>query len=415
MITAHSSRNRLRRTAAAAAVGALLLIATAACSSGAPSTAAGANVAAAAAPLKVGVLVGLTGSYAALGSVQRDAIQLYFDDINESGGIDGQQVELTVLDTASEPATAINQLRQLAVQDEVDIVLGPSSSSEAIALKPFAASLKIPVLSLASAESIVTPASEATYIFKAYTDTKLALEAQMELLKERDWTKVALLSVNNGYGQEAALGIDAFITEYKFDLVANEVFDATATDVTAQLTKIGESDPDVVLVWAVNPANAVVAKTAAAMDFKPVLFHSAGAGAPSYISTAGAAGEGTLLQGSKVLAAGSMATDDSQYAVTQNFVEKYTAKYSEAPGQYAASAWDASLLLSNAVTTMTADGTDLQALRDGLRDSLENNTKGLIGVNGVFTFTPEFHGPTGLTGLAVLQVKDGAFQIDKAY
>ncbi len=396
-------------------MGVLLLMGTAACSSTADASSAGSDAAGAVEPLKVGVLVGLTGTYAALGTVQREAIELYVEDLNAAGGIDGTPIELTVLDTGSEPATAVNQLRQLAVQDEVDIVLGPSSSGEAIALKPFASSLKIPVLTLGSAESIVTPASEAAYIFKAYTDTRLALEAQMELVADRGWDKVALLSVNNGYGQEAALYIDDFVTEYGFDLVGNEVFDAAATDVTAQLTKLEGADPDVVLVWAVNPANAIVSKSAEAIDFGPVLFHSAGAGAPSYIETSGTSGEGTLLQGSKVLAAASMATDDPQYEVTQNFVEAYTAAYSAAPGQYAASAWDASLLLDNAVRTMDDTATDLQGRRDALRDALENNTDGLVGVNGVFTFTPDFHGPTGLAGLAVLRVEDGEFQIDTTY
>jgi branched-chain amino acid transport system substrate-binding protein len=395
-----------------AVAGILVVAGTAACSTPAATTA---NAASATSPYKVGLLLGLTGSYAGLGTLQRQAIELYFGDVNAAGGINGRQVELTVLDSASDEGTAVNQLRKLALEDKVDIVIGPSSSGESVAVKPFATSLKIPVLSLASAESIVTPADSATYIFKAFTDTKLALGAQLELAKERGWTKIALLSSNNGYGQEAAKDIDPIAAASGVEIVSSEVFDPKATDVTAQLTKIGTSNPDAVLVWAVNPANAIVAKSAESIGFKPVLFNAAGAGSPTFITNAGTAAENTLLQGSKVLAASSMDPTDPQFAVTQNFVKVYTAKYNVAPGQYEASAWDASILFQNAIEKIAANDGSQQATRDAIRDSLENNTNDVVGVNGIFTFRSDFHGPTGLAGLAVLRVVDGTFTVEKSY
>jgi branched-chain amino acid transport system substrate-binding protein len=366
-------------------------------------------------PYKVGVLVGLTGSYAALGEPERKAIELYFDGVNAAGGINGKKVELIVLDSTSDEGNAVNQLRKLATQDKVHAVLGPSSSGESIALKSFAKSLKVPVITLASSSAIVSPAADATYIFKEYTDTKLSLQAQLALAKEKGWKKVAVLATNDGYGQDAVKTIDPLVKEAGVELVANEVFNATATDVTPQLSKIGAASPDVVLVWAVNPANAIVAKSAASINFKPTLFHSPGAGSPAYIQNAGAAGEGTLLQGSKVLAAADVKKDDPQYEVVRNLVDKYTAKYNEAPGQYSANGWDGAMLLENALKNIKGDSKDLQATRDAIRDSLENNTKDLTAVNAVYTFTPEYHGPTGLTGLTVLAVKDGKFVVEKTY
>jgi branched-chain amino acid transport system substrate-binding protein len=171
----------------------------------------------------------------------------------------------------------------------------------------------------------------------------------------------------------------------------------------------------VVLVWAVNPANAIVAKSAASINFKPVIFHSPGAGSPAYIENSGAAGEGTLLQGSKVLAAEDVKADDPQYQVVKDLVDMYSAKYNEAPGQYAANGWDGALMLENALESVTADPSNLQETRDAIRDSLETGTKDLTGVNAVYTFTPEYHGPTGLTGLTVLEVEDGKFVVEKTY
>lgn len=397
-----------RRTFGSIAAAGVLAASLTACGDG-PS-AEGANE-----PYKVGVLVGLTGTYAALGEPERKAIELYFEGVNTAGGINGKKVELVVLDSTSDEGNAVNQLRKLATQEQVHAVLGPSSSGESIALKSFAKSLKVPVITLASSSAIVSPAAEATHIFKEFIDTRLSLQAQLALAKEKGWKKVALLATNDGYGQDAVKTVDPLVKEAGVELVGNEVFNATATDVTAQLSKLAAASPDVVLVWAVNPANAIVAKSAASINFKPTLFHSPGAGSPAYIENAGAAGEGTLLQGSKVLAAADVKKEDRQYEVVRNLVDKYTAKYNEAPGQYSANGWDGAMLLENALKNVDGDPKDLQATRDAIRDSLENKTNDLVAVNAIYTFTPEYHGPTGLTGLTVLAVKDGKFVVEKTY
>ncbi|AIY03103.1 hypothetical protein ART_3504 [Arthrobacter sp. PAMC 25486] len=402
-----SRRVFTRGIAAAVAIGAVALTTSCGNAESAGSESGG--------TFKVGVLVGLTGSYAALGEPERQAIELYFEQVNAAGGIDGKKVELTVLDSGSDEGTAVNQLRKLATQEKVHAVLGPSSSGESIALQAFSASLKVPVIALASSNKIVQPADKATYIFKQYTDTGSSLTAQLALAKERGWNNVALLSTNDAYGQDPVASVDALAADAGLKVVGKESFNATDTDVTAQLNKLGANNPDVVLVWAVNPANAIVAKSAASIKFKPVLFHSPGAGSQAYIENSGAAAEGTLLEGSKVLAADSMAKDDPQYDITQKLVKDFTAKHGTPPGQYAANGWDGAILLEHAIKAGKVDPGNLDAARKSIRDALENNVKDVVGVNAIYTFTPDYHGSKSLAGLAVLSVKDGKFVIDHAY
>ena len=365
---------------------------------------------------KVGTLLGLTGSYAALGVPERQAVELYFEQLNADGGIDGRKVELVVLDTASDEGTAVNQLRKLATEENVHAVIGPSSSGESIALRSFTKDLQVPTIALASSSDIVVPAEEAEYIFKQYTGTNESLTAQLQFAKEQGWDQVGLLHTNDGYGQDPAERIREVAEEVGVEITGVEPFDATATDVTAQLGSLGEGNPDAVLVWAVNPANAVVATSADSIGFEPVLFNSPGAGSQSYIETGGAAVDGTFLQGSVVLAAESMEEDNPQYEITNRLVESYQEEYGEAAGQYAANGWDGSLLLENAIREAEEhDPADVQATRDAIRDSLENNTDGVVGVNAIYTFTPDFHGSTELTGLAVLEVVDGSFEVVQSY
>jgi len=410
----HPTRGRgLRHTALAA--GALAVALTlAACAGG--ETPAGNDGEGDATPYKIGVLVGLTGSYAALGDPEQKAIELYFDEVNANGGVDGHPVELVVLDSGSTEGTAVNQFRKLAIEENVHAILGPSSSGESSALRTFARDLKVPTIALASSSAIVQPAEEATHIFKQYTGTNESLIAQLQFAEDNGWKKIGLLYANNGYGQDPANRINDVAKDFDVTITGSEAFDDTSTDVTAQLAKLGEAGPDAVLVWATNPANAVVAKSAESINFAPVLFNSPGAGSIAYIENAGAAANGTYLQGSVVLAPSSLEESSPQYAITNRLVDEFQTKYSEIAGQYAGNGWDGAILLENAILKAADhDPSDVQATRDAIRDSLETNTVDVVGANAIYTFTPEFHGSTSLGGLAVLKVTDGKFEVVKEY
>ncbi|MDC5696523.1 ABC transporter substrate-binding protein [Intrasporangium calvum] len=405
-----------RRAIITAAAAAALTFGVAGCGADSEGPGTGATGGGNSEPYRVGVLVGLTGSYAALGEPERQAVELYFKEVNAKGGLNGRPIELVVVDSGSNEGTAVNQYRKLAIEENVHAIIGPSSSGESIALRTFSNQLKVPTIALASSSSIVTPAEEAGYIFKQYTGTNESLKAQIQFAKEQGWTKVGLLHTNDGYGQDPAKRIDAVASEFGIQVTGKEAFDATTTDVTAQLGKLAGGSPDVVLVWAVNPANAVVAKSAESIGFKPVLFNSPGAGSPAYIENSGAAADGTYLQGSVVLAPTSLKQDNPQYEATNRIVEAFKAANAGAPGQFAANGWDGSILLENAITKASShDPQDVQATRDALRASLEANTKDVVGVNSIYTFTPEFHGSLSLGGLAVLKVESGAFKVEQSY
>lgn len=364
---------------------------------------------------KIGLLLGLTGTYASLGESERVAIELYVEQLNADGGINDRQIELVVADTKSSESEAVNQLRKLATQDKVIAVVGPSSSGEGIAIKQTATSLKVPVVVLASSIDIVTPKDQAKYSFKEFPGSDASLRAQLEYTKELGKTKVALLAANNGYGQEPAKLLPDLIDEYGMDLVASEVFPPAATDVTAQLRSIAGKSPEVLLVWAVNPANAVVAKGAKAVNFPGLLFNSPGAATPQYPEVAGADANGTLVQGSKIAAPEALKESDPQYPVVQQLQQAWSKENDGAPNQYAANGWDGISLVVEAIKKANVDPAENQPARDALRDSLENNIKNFPLINAVYTFSPDQHGPSGIEGLAVLEVKDGKFGLIKAY
>ena len=79
-------------------------------------------------PLRIGVSLSLTGTFADPGRAALRGYQLWTDKVNTAGGILGRQVQLTVLNDGSTPSRAVSNYRRLITRDKVDVVLGPFSS-----------------------------------------------------------------------------------------------------------------------------------------------------------------------------------------------------------------------------------------------------------------------------------------------
>ena len=93
-------------------------------------------------PIKIGLLVPLTGAASALGKDMLAGTELYLDEINRQ--VAGRKIELIVEDTEGVTATALTKARKLVDQDHVAILTGGLLASTGYALHPFADAAKIP-------------------------------------------------------------------------------------------------------------------------------------------------------------------------------------------------------------------------------------------------------------------------------
>ncbi|TYB66034.1 ABC transporter substrate-binding protein [Nonomuraea sp. PA05] len=81
-----------------------------------------------AAPLVIGVSLPLTGDFAQPGSEAKRGYEIWRDMVNPTGGVLGRQVELKIVDDASNQDTVVADYTKLITQDKVDLVLGTFSS-----------------------------------------------------------------------------------------------------------------------------------------------------------------------------------------------------------------------------------------------------------------------------------------------
>src|SRR5437868_13614326 len=96
-------------------------------------------------PIKIGLLVPLTGPLAANGKEMENGFKLFLDEQRQRLG--GREVVLSVEDSEAKPATALTKARALVESQGVHVLVGPLSTAEAYAILPFIEQRKLPTLS----------------------------------------------------------------------------------------------------------------------------------------------------------------------------------------------------------------------------------------------------------------------------
>jgi len=86
----------------------------------------------------VGCISDLTGTYAALSKQQVDAVNMAVDELNKKGGVIGKKLRVVVEDSATSVSLATQKLERLILDQKVDFVIPPTTSSAVLAMMPVA-------------------------------------------------------------------------------------------------------------------------------------------------------------------------------------------------------------------------------------------------------------------------------------
>ena len=174
---------------------------------------------------------------------------------------------------------------------------------------------------------------------------------------------------------------------------------------TAQLTKIKNAQPQAIVVWTIGPAGSIVSKNKVQLGIDLPLFQCHGLPDPKYIELAGQAAEGDAMPSTKLMIPDALPDNDPQKPVIKEFVRLYTQQYGydkQFPiNTHSGYAWDAIMIVADAMKKV---GTDPGKLRKAIEE-----TKGYVGISGVYNLTAEDHNGLDVDSMVVVKVKDGKF------
>jgi branched-chain amino acid transport system substrate-binding protein len=349
--------------------------------------------------IKVGAILGVTGPAANLGGPEARTLEMLVQEINKKGGIKGNPVELIIKDSSASPEKAISFAKQLIDEDRVFAIIGPSTSGETMKIKTLAEDGKTILLSCAAAEAIVKPVGK--YVFKTPQNDSHAVRKIYDQMKKAGIVKIGVVSSNTGFGKAGKEQLEKLAPEYGITIVANEVYDKEATDLTAVVTKLKAAGVQTFVNWSIEPAQAIIIKNARQIGLEIPIFQSHGFGNIQYVKAAGPAAEGVIFPAGRLLVADSLPADNKQKAVLTKYKKDYEARTHEEASTFGGHAYDAFMILVKAIETAGPD-------KEKVRTAIEN-TQGFVGTAGVFNFSAQDHNGLALDAFEMLTVKNGKF------
>jgi branched-chain amino acid transport system substrate-binding protein len=353
-------------------------------------------------PLKVGAIFSVTGKASWLGDPEKKTALMIVEEVNKAGGVNGFPLEVIVEDDEGLEPKAVNAAEKLINKENVLAIIGPSISGSSLAIKPICEKAKIPLVSAAAAEAIVTPIQESNFIFKSpQIDSHVAIRI-LEQLKKMGVTKIGIITDTLAFGQQGRKQLQTYAKDMGIEIVADETFGPADTDMTAQLKKISTSGAGAVVGWTIVPAQSIIPKNIKQLGMKTPLFLSHGFGNPKYIQAAGEAAEGIIFPAGRLLVAEALPDDHFQKKVLMEYKKAYESKYEPPVSTFGGHAYDALWMVINAMKAkkITPD-MDVAEARKRIRDGIEE-TKDWVGTAGKFTMSPTDH--TGLD-------KDGSLEL----
>ncbi len=347
--------------------------------------------------IKVGYLAGITGDFAAYGQPEVNAVLLAADEINSNGGVLGRQIEVVVYDYKSRAEDAVNAARRLIDHDKVVAILGSAASGPNIATAPIVTRAGIPQIGTLSTNPLVTVDESGKvkpYMFRiCFIDPYQGRLIGYFAAKELGKTKAAILyDVGSDYSHGLREHFISSFEEFGGTVVADYAFrGGQDVDFRAQLTRIKETDAEVLVLPNIGKDLALPIKQARELGMDDIIFIGGDGYGEFMVEIAGEALEGSYW----------MYHLARQDPLMKPFFDSYREKYDDECKEFAIAvlAYDSLSWLADAIERAGSD--DPKAIRDALEA-----TKDVKLHHATLTIDPATHNPIDKDAV-VLTVKNG--------
>lgn len=354
-------------------------------------------------PLRIGVVLSLTGTYAALGTAEQRALELEVDRVNAAGGVNGRGVELVIEDDATDETKAAAAAVKLIGQDGVVALIGASGTGQTMAMRGAVERAKVPQVSMAGG-SVVTSNLSAE-VFQTPWPNKIVVPFVLKRMSARGHKKVGLISDSGGYGVDGHEMILEQVASYGMTVASDQVFDLGDRDMTVQLAKIGDAGADCILMWTAGREAATVVRNREALHLDLPVYCGSGIARREFVEDAGTAAEGVEFGTGKGFLAEAYPAGSPNRRTVEDFAARFEAAYGEPPDIFAGHAYDAIHLVVEAARRV---GDGLTSAR--LRGEIER-TRGFVGYGGTFTFSPTDHSGLTADDLQMYRISGGEWEL----
>tara|TARA_B100001750_G_scaffold100021_4_gene79194 strand:- start:1031 stop:2287 length:1257 start_codon:yes stop_codon:yes gene_type:complete len=313
-------------------------------------------------PIRIGVVLSLSGELASVGDHLSSSAQLAAREINAAGGLlGGRPVELVVRDDRTSPDQAAVVTQQL-LDDGVVAIVGSLASSATERTQALTAEAQVPQVSCCSTSSRLTEvqgSGDERFLFRTAPSDTVQARVLAMVAEEASCTRLAIMHVDDTYGQPFAAGIAQAIGETTVSLSEVVPFTSGRSSYSAEVNTVASANPDCVALVAFPDDGGAILRGWNELGSPPPV---------TWIGTDGvkdpgfprAAGSDAYVDG--VIGTAPIVEPDTPSA--NEFAAAYEITYGERPGIFGGNQYDAVILLALAI--QAAGSTDGAAIRDAL-------------------------------------------------
>jgi branched-chain amino acid transport system substrate-binding protein len=288
--------------------------------------------------VKIGAVLPLTGEWSIYGQPIKNGVELAYNELIAQSRF-SHPVELSVVDSASDPDTAKQMLAELYGGGAV-AVIGGATSSEALQMVPVADQYDRVLLSPSASNPELTGISKNFYrvflsdaregtTMASFAFGKLGIKSAVILAKEEEYAK----------------GIQVVFAK-EFERQGGEVLDLiefpATSDVSGLVERVMTLTPEAVYIAAYAPDIARLLTALRGQGYEKYIFTTSAFAAPAVIEQQGENAEGVFLTQT-------VFEPDSEEEMIQSFVNTYRETYGIPPDLYAAHGYDAMMVLAEAL------------------------------------------------------------------
>ncbi|MBN8464210.1 MAG: ABC transporter substrate-binding protein [Dechloromonas sp.] len=355
------------------------------------------------AEIRIGVIASSTGPTAAVGIPQKNTVALL------PGEIGGQKIEYIVLDDASDPTSAVTNVRKLLAEHKVDALIGPTTTPAALAILDFVAEAKTPLVTTVGSSAVIQPMDDKKkWVFKTTQNDDLIATAVLANMTASGIRSVGFIGFNDPYGENWYKVFAPMAEQAGIRMVASERFNRTDPSVTGPVLKLISARPDAVFIAATGGPAVLPQAGLQEKGYKGGIYQTHGVATNDFIRLGGKVVEGTLMAGGPMLVAADLPAGNPIRAVAEGYVKAYEGRYGAGSmSTFGANTYDAGLLLQKAIPQALAKARPgSPEFRAALRDALEQSRE-VVGAQGVFNMSPQNHNGMDQRARVMMTVKNG--------
>ena len=363
-------------------------------------------LATASAQVKIGLMVSATGPTSAIGIPQRNTAALLPTRIGDA------TVEYFQLEDGGDTTRAVQNAKKLIGENNVDALIGPSTTPNAFAILDIIAEAKVPLLATVGTQAVVEPVdAKKRWVFKTTQNDDLIAAALLKHMVKNNVKTVGFIGFNDPYGENWYKVFGTLAERAGIRIIASERYARADQSVMGQVLKLIAAKPDAILIAAVGGPAVLPQATLFDQGYKGRIYQTHAVATDDFIKLGKEKVEGTVLAAGSMLVIDDIADTDPIKKVALIYIGAYEKQFGQKPATFGANTYDSGLILQHAIpTALKVARPGSEAFRSALRDAIEQE-RDVVGCQGVFNMSPTNHNGMDERARVLVTVKDGKFRL----